>query len=74
MSDHIDKAAEREAQLRDDALAKLKRMQQEQAARPALSECNECGSKISAARRRAVPGVQLCVICQTQFEKKQKGY
>lgn len=74
MSDHIDKAVERETELRDDALAKIKRLQLEQSARPSLSECESCGSEIPEARRRAVPGVQLCISCQTAFEKKQKGY
>jgi phage/conjugal plasmid C-4 type zinc finger TraR family protein len=30
-----------------------------------LTECAECGEPIPDARRRAVPGVKLCVSCQT---------
>lgn len=29
-----------------------------------LAECEECGSDIPEARRRAVPGVRLCIGCQ----------
>ncbi len=30
-----------------------------------LSECEECGDPIPEARRRAIPGVRLCVPCQS---------
>ncbi len=29
-----------------------------------LRHCEECGDKIPLARREAIPGVRLCVICQ----------
>lgn len=72
--DHIDIAAAREAELRDDALAALKRAMHEQLARPSLSECETCGSDIPHERQLAVPGVHLCVGCQEKIEMKQKGY
>ncbi len=31
---------------------------------PGRSDCAECGRPIPAARRKALPGVQLCVPCQ----------
>ncbi len=31
---------------------------------PGLSHCEECGDRIPEARRKAVPGVLLCVSCQ----------
>ncbi len=31
---------------------------------PGLARCEECDAKIPAARRKAVPGVRLCVPCQ----------
>ena len=31
---------------------------------PSLTHCAECGTEISQARRVAVPGVRLCVVCQ----------
>ena len=37
---------------------------------PAVStaECKRCGNEIPEARRRVVPGVRLCVECQTAVE------
>ena len=35
------------------------------------SHCTECDSAIPEARRKAVPGVRLCVSCQSELEKKQ---
>ncbi len=35
------------------------------------SQCQECDSEIPEARRRAVPGVRLCVRCQSQLDKRQ---
>ena len=31
---------------------------------PGLARCEECDAPIPAARRKAVPGVRLCVACQ----------
>ena len=31
---------------------------------PGLKKCEECGTNIPAARRKAVAGVRLCVRCQ----------
>ena len=31
---------------------------------PGLERCEECDAVIPAARRKAVPGVRLCVSCQ----------
>lgn len=33
--------------------------------------CEECGLAIAEARRAAVPGVRLCVTCQSIFESKE---
>ncbi|KSB23353.1 TraR/DksA C4-type zinc finger protein [Rosenbergiella nectarea] len=44
---------------------------------PAISsaECELCGHEIPEARRRAVPGVRLCVECQTIAEfRRRVGY
>jgi phage/conjugal plasmid C-4 type zinc finger TraR family protein len=35
-----------------------------------LSECEECGETIPAARRAALPGVRTCVACQSQRDKR----
>jgi phage/conjugal plasmid C-4 type zinc finger TraR family protein len=36
-----------------------------------LKHCKECGSEIPEARRRAVPGVHLCVTCQSVHDEEQ---
>ena len=36
-----------------------------------LTHCEECQTTIPEARRKAVPGVRLCVDCQSEFDKKQ---
>lgn len=36
-----------------------------------LTHCQECDTPIPAARRKAIPGVRLCVICQSELEKQQ---
>ena len=33
------------------------------------TECDECGEPIPEARRRALPGVRLCIGCQSEAEK-----
>jgi len=42
-----------------------------------LPHCEECEVAIPEARREAVPGVRLCVSCQTELDAKttaQEGY
>ncbi|MDH5823725.1 DksA/TraR family C4-type zinc finger protein [Luteimonas sp. RD2P54] len=39
---------------------------------PGLSRCEECESPIPEARRKAVPGVRLCVACQ-EAEDREAG-
>ena len=34
-------------------------------------KCEECEIEIPTARRKAVPGVRLCIQCQEELEKKQ---
>ena len=34
-------------------------------------KCEECEIEIPAARRKAVPGVRLCIKCQEELEEKQ---
>lgn len=36
--------------------------------------CEECGDPIPQARREAIPGVQLCVNCQAEADKKQAAF
>lgn len=34
------------------------------------TDCQECGEPIPEPRRRAVPGVQTCVACQSEIDKR----
>ena len=36
-----------------------------------LEHCEECGTSIPEARRNAVPGVRLCIVCQEKHDKEQ---
>jgi phage/conjugal plasmid C-4 type zinc finger protein, TraR family len=38
---------------------------------PGLSQCEDCDAPIPAARRKAVPGVRLCVSCQEAHDRAQ---
>lgn len=40
---------------------------------PGLTHCEACDAKIPAARRKAVPGVRLCVACQEAHDRKQSA-
>lgn len=39
-----------------------------------LTNCEECGKLIPPARREAVPGVRLCLGCQTAHDKETAHY
>ena len=73
MTDDIDRAQAREAEMLADAL-------REQARRAGLAgktvadsatECADCGEEIPQERRQALPGIQFCVACQTRREKRK---
>jgi len=36
--------------------------------------CRECGEPIPAARRAALPGVQLCILCQAELDKQRQDH
>ena len=36
-----------------------------------LTQCEQCEEAIPEARRKAIPGVRLCVDCQSAMEKRQ---
>lgn len=38
---------------------------------PGLRHCEECDARIPEARRKAVPGVRLCVSCQEIRDREQ---
>ncbi|MFK8021459.1 MAG: DksA/TraR family C4-type zinc finger protein [Pseudomonadales bacterium] len=35
------------------------------------THCEECDTPIPEERRAAMPGVQMCIACQTSFEKQE---
>ena len=37
-----------------------------------LTHCEECDAPIPEARRQAIPGVRLCVACQSAHDKEQQ--
>ena len=41
---------------------------------PSLKHCEECDAKIPEARRKAVPGVRLCVACQEAHDRDEKAF
>lgn len=42
----------------------IKRARSQLPSGPGLERCEECGTSIPEARRKAIPGVRLCVPCQ----------
>ena len=67
MMDVADVAAKREAEFLAEALSK----HTHHAHGGSLSHCEDCGVPIPEARQKAVPGVRLCVACQTILEKNE---
>lgn len=41
---------------------------------PGLTHCAECGEPIPQERRRAVPGVRLCLPCQSASDKQDGAF
>jgi len=39
-----------------------------------LSHCEECDVVIPEARRKAIPGVRLCVACQSEHDREQATF
>lgn len=37
-----------------------------------LTHCEECGEPIPEARQQAIPGVRLCVTCQSELDEKEE--
>ena len=54
----------------DDA---VQRARQQLRKGPGLTHCEECDAPIPAARRKAVPGVRLCVACQEAQDAEQRS-
>ena len=41
---------------------------------PSRTHCEECDAEIPAARRKAVPGVRLCVACQEAHDRDEATF
>jgi phage/conjugal plasmid C-4 type zinc finger TraR family protein len=41
---------------------------------PGLTHCEDCDDPIPEARRKAVPGVRLCVRCQEAHDRDQSAF
>lgn len=51
----------------------VKRVQSALPTGESLTHCEECDAAIPLKRREAIPGVRLCVTCQTEVDKQQKA-
>ncbi len=52
----------------------IKRARGQASKGPSSKRCEECDAKIPEARRKAVPGVRLCVPCQEARDKEQAAF
>lgn len=62
-----------DAQIQDsvnDEIARVKSLLS--SGQDSLYECENCGEPIPESRRRAVPGVRLCVDCQQEADGRQQ--
>jgi len=41
---------------------------------PSLPYCAECDAEIPQARRDAIPGVRLCIACQTEHDREVEQF
>lgn len=41
---------------------------------PGRSHCEECEAPIPEARRKAIPGVRLCVACQEAADREEAAF
>ncbi len=49
----------------------VKRARSQLANGESATHCEECDCAIPEARRKAIPGVRLCVACQSALEKQE---
>ncbi|HTJ16117.1 MAG TPA: DksA/TraR family C4-type zinc finger protein [Steroidobacteraceae bacterium] len=52
----------------------VSRAQSRLATGPGLERCEECGASIPEARRKAIPGVRLCVACQEAADREAEAF
>lgn len=66
--DDLDRASEREEISRADAIEAARGHYAADWTTASATECVGCGATIPDARRKAVPGLQLCIDCQSAAE------
>ena len=67
--------AQANALIRDaQALDAVRQKLAKQRSQPSLTECDDCGEDIPEARRLAVPGVSMCIYCQSKSERFTANY
>jgi phage/conjugal plasmid C-4 type zinc finger TraR family protein len=52
----------------------IKRVRSKAPKGPGRTHCEECDALIPEARRKAVPGVRLCVGCQNQHDEVERNF
>jgi phage/conjugal plasmid C-4 type zinc finger TraR family protein len=52
----------------------VSRAQRRLASGPGLTHCAECNAPIPEARRKAIPGVRLCVTCQEAEDREVEQF
>jgi phage/conjugal plasmid C-4 type zinc finger TraR family protein len=52
----------------------IRRAQSRLAQGPSLSHCADCGAAIPEARRKALPGVRLCITCQDAQDREAAAF
>ena len=52
----------------------IKRARSQLRSGPGLTHCEECDAEIPEARRKAVPGVRLCVPCQEAHDAEEASF
>ena len=52
----------------------VSRAQSRLATGPGPEHCEECGASIPEARRKAIPGVRLCVACQEAADREAEQF
>ena len=52
----------------------IKRARSQLPSGPGLIHCAECDAEIPEARRKALPGVRLCIACQEAQDREQAAF
>lgn len=52
----------------------IKRVRSRAAKGPSRKRCEECDALIPEGRRKAVPGVRMCVACQSEHDLREQAF